>query len=118
MPYATFELHGNRRAGRVTGDRLIPLEGIRELGRLTDIETLKTATESPAEAVSVRDVRVCPVVPEPGKIICLGLNYLTHVGETGRDLPAYPVFFTKFASSLLGPYDDIVLPAESSQVDY
>jgi acylpyruvate hydrolase len=92
--------------------------GISELGRLTDIETLKTATESPAEAVSVRDVRLCPVVPGPGKIICVGLNYLTHVGETGRDLPAYPVFFTKFASSLLGPYDDIVLPAESSQVDY
>lgn len=61
---------------------------------------------------------LCPVVPHPDKIICVGLNYRAHIDETGRDLSAYPVMFTKFASSLIGPRDDILLPPESAQVDY
>jgi acylpyruvate hydrolase len=59
-----------------------------------------------------------PVVPQPDKIICVGLNYKAHVGETGRDMPEYPVLFNKFASSLIGAYDPIAVPAESVQVDY
>ncbi|WP_326836399.1 fumarylacetoacetate hydrolase family protein [Amycolatopsis rhabdoformis] len=118
MAYATYELHGQRRVGRVDGDRLIPLAGVEELGLHTDVGTLAHAHELPGESVAVDDVYLCPVVPAPDKIVCVGLNYLTHVGETGRDLPTYPVFFTKFASSLLGPRDDLVLPPESSQVDY
>jgi acylpyruvate hydrolase len=122
MPYATFEYQGRRRVGRVeptpAGDRLIPLDGLTEIGRDTPAETLAAATELPGEAVSVSEVYLCPVVPNPDKIICVGLNYLAHVGESGRELPTYPVLFTKFASSLIGPRDDIVLPAESEQVDY
>lgn len=122
MSYATFEHQGRRRVGRVeraaAGDRLIPLDGVTELGRGTPAEVLAAATELPGEAVAASEVYLCPVVPSPGKIICVGLNYLAHVGETGRDLPPYPVLFTKFASSLIGPRDDIVLPAESEQVDY
>lgn len=67
----------------------------------------------PLEEVTLR-----PVVPRPGKIVCVGLNYLSHVGETGRDIPQYPVLFTKFAESLIGPRDHIMLPKESTQVDY
>ncbi|MEV0074078.1 MULTISPECIES: fumarylacetoacetate hydrolase family protein [unclassified Amycolatopsis] len=118
MAYATYEHNRQRRVGRVDGDRLIPLAGIEALGLHTDVDTLANAVELPAEAVAIDDVYLCPVVPAPDKIICVGLNYLTHVGETGRDLPTYPVLFTKFASSLIGPRDDIVLPAESAQVDY
>jgi acylpyruvate hydrolase len=122
MPYATFEHQGRRRVGRVeptpADDRLIPLDGLTEIGRDTPAETLAAATELPGDAVSVSEVYLCPVVPNPDKIICVGLNYLAHVGESGRELPTYPVLFTKFASSLIGPRDDIVLPAESEQVDY
>ncbi|QSE92159.1 fumarylacetoacetate hydrolase family protein [Rhodococcus pseudokoreensis] len=57
-------------------------------------------------------------MPNPGKIICIGLNYHEHVGETGRDLPTYPVMFTKFPSALIGPYDDIVAPPETTEIDY
>ncbi|MEU0468306.1 fumarylacetoacetate hydrolase family protein [Amycolatopsis sp. NPDC006131] len=118
MPYATYEFGGARRVGRVEGDRLIPLDGLSELGRDTPSDVLSAARERPAEAVPVAAARVCPPVPNPDKIVCVGLNYHAHVGETGRDLPTYPVLFTKFASSLIGPYDDIVLPPESAQVDY
>lgn len=122
MPYATYEYQGRRRVGRVQptadGDRLIPLDGLTELGRDTPAEALAAAVELPGEAVAASEVYLCPVVPQPDKIICVGLNYLTHVGETGRELPTYPVMFTKFASSLIGPHDDILIPAESDQVDY
>ncbi|MTD55261.1 fumarylacetoacetate hydrolase family protein [Amycolatopsis pithecellobii] len=120
--YATYEYEGRRRVGRVEprpdGDRLIPLTGLSELGRDTPGEVLASATELPGESVAAAEVYLCPVVPHPDKIVCVGLNYLAHVGESGRDLPTYPVLFTKFASSLIGPRDDIVLPPESAQVDY
>jgi acylpyruvate hydrolase len=118
MPYATFEYAGRRRVGRLEGDRLIPLAEVSELGPATPTDVLTRADELPGDTVPVADVRLCPVVPRPGKVICVGLNYHSHVGETGRELPAYPVLFTKFASSLIGPTDDIVVPPESVQVDY
>jgi acylpyruvate hydrolase len=54
----------------------------------------------------------------PGKIICLGLNYGGHVAETKRELPTYPVLFTKFADAVVGPRDAIIAPPESKQIDY
>lgn len=48
-------------------------------------------------------------VPRPGKVICCGLNYADHIRETGRDLPMHPTLFTKFADSLVGDGDDVVV---------
>ncbi|HEX6760581.1 MAG TPA: fumarylacetoacetate hydrolase family protein [Propionibacteriaceae bacterium] len=59
-----------------------------------------------------------PLVPRPGKIICVGHNYRNHILEMGRDLPAYPTLFAKFAETLVGANDDIVLPPETSQLDW
>jgi acylpyruvate hydrolase len=122
MAFATYDYASRRRVGLVQrasdGDLLIPLDGLTELGRDTPIEVLSDARALPSEAVPVADVRLCPVVPNPDKIICVGLNYLSHVGETGRDLPTYPVLFTKFPSALIGANDDIVVPPESDAIDY
>ncbi|SMC52206.1 fumarylacetoacetate hydrolase family protein [Kibdelosporangium aridum] len=114
MPYASYTYQGADRVGRVDGDTLIPLD----LASLGSADALQAATELSAQAVAVSDVHLRPVIPRPDKIICVGLNYHAHVGETGRELPTYPVMFTKFAGSLIGPHDDIVLPPESAQVDY
>ena len=59
-----------------------------------------------------------PVVPRPGKIICVGLNYRNHILEMGRDLPEYPTLFAKFADTLIGATDDILLPPETDQLDW
>jgi acylpyruvate hydrolase len=59
-----------------------------------------------------------PVVPNPSKVICIGLNYKAHIEETGRDDSAYPVLFPKFASSLTGAFAELELPTESTQIDY
>lgn len=55
--------------------------------------------------------------PEPAKIICVGLNYHDHAAEQGVELPAEPLLFAKFANTLRGPGDPIVLPPESEHVD-
>ena len=117
MPFASYEHEGRCYVGRVEGDTLVPLAGPGELGRRTPSDVLATLAAA-GPAVPVGEVRFRPVVPHPDKIICVGLNYKAHVGETGRDMPQYPVLFDKFASSLIGAYDPIVVPAESAQVDY
>jgi 2-keto-4-pentenoate hydratase/2-oxohepta-3-ene-1,7-dioic acid hydratase in catechol pathway len=55
--------------------------------------------------------------PEPGKLICVGLNYRDHAAEGGAELPAEPLLFGKFANALSGPGDPIVLPPETEHVD-
>jgi 2-keto-4-pentenoate hydratase/2-oxohepta-3-ene-1,7-dioic acid hydratase in catechol pathway len=57
-------------------------------------------------------------ISRPGKIVALGKNYLDHVEETGSDVPEFPVIFTKFTSSVIGPDDPIVIPKVSSKIDW
>jgi acylpyruvate hydrolase len=64
------------------------------------------------------DVALGPPVPEPQKIICLGLNYGDHAREAGLTPPSVPMFFAKYANSLIGPFDAIVPPPTTDQVDY
>ena len=52
---------------------------------------------------------LAPVVPRPGKVVCVGLNYRNHILEMGRELPEYPTLFAKFADALIGPRDPIQL---------
>lgn len=61
-------------------------------------------------------VPVLPL-PRPGKVVCCGLNYADHIAETGRERPAYPTLFAKYADTLVGPEDDVVLP-RGLQVDW
>lgn len=59
-----------------------------------------------------------PPVPDPEKIVCVGVNYIDHVEEAGMERPERPVLFAKFANSLIGSGQDIVLPASSDQIDW
>jgi len=59
-----------------------------------------------------------PVVGRPGKVICIGRNYGAHAAERGADVPAHPMLFPKWHTSLAGPNDDIPLPPESSEPDW
>jgi acylpyruvate hydrolase len=116
--YATYEHEGRRQLGELRGTMLVPLRGASEVGATTTPAVLAALPRDEARAVPADRVRLLPVVPQPSKVFCVGLNYHEHVAETKRDLPEYPVLFPKFAASLLGPYDEIVLPPESTQVDY
>jgi acylpyruvate hydrolase len=119
MRFASCHHDGRDFAAAIVDDVAIPLAGTAELGP----ESLGALpAEAPprdtAGVLPLADVTLRPLIPRAGKVICVGLNYLAHVGETGREIPTYPVLFTKFADALIGPSDDIMLPPESSQVDY
>ncbi|AXL53661.1 hypothetical protein DSC91_007206 [Paraburkholderia caffeinilytica] len=68
--------------------------------------------------IALDKVLLLPPVREPGKIICLGLNYADHAKEGGFDIPAYPTIFARFASSLIGHGAPIVRPKVSTLLDY
>ncbi|MEU9737459.1 fumarylacetoacetate hydrolase family protein [Streptomyces sp. NPDC048002] len=69
--------------------------------------------------VDVPDHLLLTPVGRPGKIICIGQNYLAHVHEGGRTAgPAHPDLFPKWHTSLAAPYADVPLPPESAQIDY
>lgn len=62
---------------------------------------------------------LAPVVPRPEKIICVGLNYARHIREMNREFPDHPTLFIKFADSLTGPFDDVVIPPRAqAKLDY
>jgi 2-keto-4-pentenoate hydratase/2-oxohepta-3-ene-1,7-dioic acid hydratase in catechol pathway len=64
------------------------------------------------------DVALLPVIPDPAKILCVGLNYAEHVKETGREQKAHPAIFVRYADSLVGDGRPIVKPSVSSRFDY
>ena len=70
------------------------------------------------QPMAVADVKLGPIIPNPEKIIGVGLNYADHARETGRTPPSEPVMFCKFSSAILGDGETIVLPRVSNEVDY
>src|SRR5271170_7784125 len=68
--------------------------------------------------IDLNSVRLLPPLPRPGKIVCIGLNYRDHSAEAGFELPTYPTVFARFVSSLIGHGDPIILPPQSSELDY
>lgn len=69
-----------------------------------------------AEGKTITGRVLAPI--QPGKIVCIGLNYADHAAETGAEIPSEPVCFGKFGNTIIGQGDTIKLPAVSSQVDY
>jgi 2-keto-4-pentenoate hydratase/2-oxohepta-3-ene-1,7-dioic acid hydratase in catechol pathway len=59
-----------------------------------------------------------PPVPRPGKIVCAGRNYADHARELGNDVPTRPILFAKLATSIRGPFDDVIRPIEVDDLDY
>ncbi len=80
--------------------------------------TAELADNVEAEAVKTDRVTYLAPVPDARRILCIGVNYRPHVMEMGRDVPDYPVVFTRFASSLVGQDEPIVRPRESRQFDF
>ena len=118
MRFASVLHEGTPMAVAIEGEQAVPLEGIRELGIETPLSLLSDPPLDREAALPVQAVRRRPVVPRPGKVICVGLNYADHIEETQRERSDYPVLFTKLASTLTGPYDEIPLPPESQAIDY
>jgi len=119
MRFATIRTADGTTAARFDGDTLTPLDAP-DVGALLAAEGGPGGVSARAGAapVLVAEADFAPVVPSPSKVICVGLNYRTHIQETGRELPEYPTLFAKFAETLMGPYDDLALPSVSNRVDW
>ena len=77
------------------------------------------ARKAPASAVqAMSSVTMLPLIPDPGKIVCMGLNYADHAKEGGNARPEYPSFFLRGNTSMVGHQQAIVRPKASTQLDY
>jgi 2-keto-4-pentenoate hydratase/2-oxohepta-3-ene-1,7-dioic acid hydratase in catechol pathway len=88
-----------------------------------DLPGLASALEAAAASGDARvgdvaEVTLGPPVPDPAKVLCVGINYRDHAAETGRALPQHPDIFSKFASSLVGPADELAVAGVSPKFDY
>jgi len=68
--------------------------------------------------VALEDARLTAPVPRPGKLICIGLNYRDHALEQNAPIPESPIVFSKFTTAIIGPEDQVVVPAACTQPDY
>jgi len=116
---ATIRHGGTTAAVRIDGDRAVEISGAATLGELLaqpDWRNVAASASGIGHEVAVLDYEV--LVPRPDKIVCVGLNYRSHISEMGREPPAYPTLFAKYRSALIGAHDDIAMPAQSTQVDW
>ncbi|HXB16245.1 MAG TPA: fumarylacetoacetate hydrolase family protein [Solirubrobacteraceae bacterium] len=117
-------------AGVLLGEEIVPLSslenppaaGVRGALEELDAAGLRRLGELAAaagERLAAEDVELRAPVPDPQKIICIGLNYRDHAEESGQEVPEAPMWFAKFANSLCGSGAPIVLPAaHADYVDY
>jgi 2-keto-4-pentenoate hydratase/2-oxohepta-3-ene-1,7-dioic acid hydratase in catechol pathway len=106
-----FDIWGEAFAHVRADDRTV--EAILEGGLLAEVEPVEGD-----DGVPVEGVELLPPLTRPGKLICIGLNYLGHAHEQGVEPPETPTFFAKFRNSLAAPGATVALPPWSNRVDY
>ena len=125
MNLISFRADGQNRWGVIDGESVYDLTNV--FG--ADVKTLRDAIardvigqaeskKASAPRFALKDTTALPVIPDPGKIFCIGLNYLSHRLETGRDATSNPTVFTRFADSQIANGANIVRPKVSTALDY
>ncbi len=126
MKLATFEHDGRLSTGAVIGENLIDLGAAGFPAKMIELiaqwpqvrEKIQQQIDVGETDFALSDVHLCAPVPNPQKILAIGLNYADHIEESGQPKPQRQVWFSKLPNAVNGPYDDIELPKVSSQVDY
>ena len=129
MRLATIQTADGPRAAVLQGDAYVDLHATRPAlpptvrGLLEGGPALlRQAAEAAAQPGAVRHpaagAKLLPPVPDPPKIVCVGLNYRDHAAESGAPIPREPVLFSKFNTALVGHGANVVLPAVSQEVDF
>jgi 2-keto-4-pentenoate hydratase/2-oxohepta-3-ene-1,7-dioic acid hydratase in catechol pathway len=124
MRLVSFFDGANAGYGVVKNDRIIDLSKRMKFSSLREMIAAGAVGEAGKLAatiegdLSLEATRLLPPIPNPGKIICVGLNYHDHVAETGRKLTEQPALFNRFAESQIGHLQPMIKPLESDQLDY
>ncbi|MEA2333976.1 MAG: hypothetical protein QOG40_466 [Solirubrobacteraceae bacterium] len=129
MRLVTYTQGAGASAGILLGEDIVPVAALDAPARSVrgllaaldagELAQLGGRAATATERIATAEVALLAPVPDPEKIICLGLNYRDHAEETGQEIPAAPMWFAKFANSLIGSGQEIVLPAaHPDYVDY
>src|SRR3954451_10410450 len=112
MRLVTYDSGSGWRAGVLADD------GVRDAGPGGVGALLRSGEEPRPTGDPVTGARLLPPVPDPQKIVLLGLNYRSHAEEAGMEVPETPTFFAKFPNALAPHGANVRLPAYSQKVDY
>jgi 2-keto-4-pentenoate hydratase/2-oxohepta-3-ene-1,7-dioic acid hydratase in catechol pathway len=120
------ELYGRRQRGVWRGDAVITMSNrfdgrypsLRAALAAGGLDDIRQAAQGAKPDHRLADLRFLPVIPDPEKIICAGINYRSHAAETGHDLPIKPSVFARFADTLVGHGGDMIRPKVSEQFDF
>ncbi len=126
MRLVTYDAGEGARAGELRGDTIFDLWGQGETVREEDRTLsgllrgglLDELQPGPGDGIPLESVTLLPPIGDPGKIVCIGLNYRSHAEEQGAEPPETPTFFAKFANALAPPAGRVRLPPWSEKVDY
>ncbi|MBT5032321.1 MAG: fumarylacetoacetate hydrolase family protein, partial [Proteobacteria bacterium] len=99
----------------LSGEGITDLRGLIGAGLLGSCEKM---AQSITARYALKDIEFKPVIPNPGKIICLGINYHSHKVETGNPDNEYPMLFTRYPESQIGHLEPLLRPRESDKLDY
>lgn len=114
---------GTASYGRLEGDVIHDAGGALrakhpDLRALIAADTLDALAGAEGDTLALSEVTLLPTIPNPDKIICIGLNYLGHIAETGRDRPEYPSIFTRYPSTLVAHGEPLERPKVSDKFDF
>jgi 2-keto-4-pentenoate hydratase/2-oxohepta-3-ene-1,7-dioic acid hydratase in catechol pathway len=124
MRWVSFESAGRASYGVVVGDGVVDVGArhshrtLKDLLASGDFETVGRDAARAKADVALSEIRYLPVIPNPDKILCAGVNYKAHMEETGREATAQPTIFTRFAASQVGHGRPMLRPHESKRFDY
>ena len=123
MKIARIGVAGSEKPVVVEGDQAIDVSTLVTDWNRTELENggyekVAKADLSKLPRTPLAGLRSGSPVARPTKVICVGLNYIAHIAETGADTPKEPVIFMKAPDSVIGPNDDIVIPPNSTATDY
>src|SRR5205085_10708700 len=110
MRLVTIRRGQHTRAGRLVDDRVVELP-FADVGELLRSPDWRAAAEDGDSSFELESVDLAPVVPSPNKIVCLGLNYRSHIIKINRNLSELTTLYDKFELALVCSYDPIILSA-------
>lgn len=126
MKLASYIVNGTNAFGVVVGEQVVTVNNhfgsryptLRSALEAGVLDKIRTVVDNAMPDHQISDLFFLPVIPNPGKILCAGLNYRSHVAETGREMPSKPSMFSRFTDTLLGHEEPMVRPSVSEQFDY
>lgn len=126
MKLASYLAGGKPAFGAVIADGVVNMNGRLKCGANTLREALEAGALDEIRGITrdtkpdrrLADIRFLPVIPDPRKILCAGINYRSHAAEVGRELPKQPSMFIRFTDTLVGHDGEMIRPRRSDNFDF